>query len=237
MQTMLNPNLDLAALAQAYKARNRIQIRDLLQPIPAEDLHKMLAQTTPWKLVYYDQGNVVALTSDELQALSPQDRAQRIAGVYSNARNNFGFIYQAFLMAENYAERRFPGHPLHSVLEFINSEPFLNIVRKVSGIDSITSADGQATLYVPGHFLNSHDDKIAGHKRRVAYVLNMSKNWNPDWGGLLQFYDAEKSVDQVFVPRFNSLSLFTVPQDHAVTAVAPYAPAGRFAITGWFVDP
>ena len=27
------------------------------------------------------------------------------------------------------------------------------------------------------------------------------------------------------------------PQDHAVTAVAPYAPAGRFAITGWFVDP
>lgn len=234
---MLNPSLDLPALADAYKAKNRIQIRDLLQPVPADDLHKVLAQTTPWKLVYYDQGNVVTLSPEELQALPPQDRAQRIAAVYSNARSSFGFIYQAYLIAENYAQKRFPGHPLHSVFAFINSAPFVNLVRKVSGIETITGADGQATLYLPGHFLNSHNDKIAGHKRRVAYVLNMSKNWNPDWGGLLQFYDAEKSVEQVFVPRFNSLTLFTVPQDHAVTAVAPYAPHGRFAITGWFVDP
>ena len=107
----------------------------------------------------------------------------------------------------------------------------------MSGISTIAGADGQATLYVPGHFLNAHSDQIQGHKRRVAYVLNMSKNWDPDWGGLLQFYGPEKSVDQVFVPRFNSLSLFTVPQEHAVTAIAPYAPVGRFAITGWFVDP
>ncbi len=59
----------------------------------------------------------------------------------------------------------------------------------------------------------------------------MTRDWDPDWGGLLQFYDAEKNVEQVFVPRFNTLSLFTVPQSHAVSAVAPYAPVGRLAIT------
>jgi hypothetical protein len=44
-----------------------------------------------------------------MQQLSPQDRAQRIGNVYARARDNFGFIYQAFLMAENYAQRNYPG--------------------------------------------------------------------------------------------------------------------------------
>jgi Rps23 Pro-64 3,4-dihydroxylase Tpa1-like proline 4-hydroxylase len=234
---MLNPDLDIDALATAYRAHNRILIRDVLQAAPAEDLHNVLARQTPWKLAYYDQGQTVILSPEEMQRLTPQERAQRIAAVYERARDNFGFIYQAFLMAENYARKNYPGHPLHAVFEFINSAPFIELVRKVSGINSIAGADGQATLYVPGHFLNAHSDQIPGHKRRVAYVLNMSKDWDPDWGGLLQFYGPEKSVEQVFVPRFNSLSLFTVPQEHAVTAIAPYAPARRLAITGWFVDP
>lgn len=234
---MLNPALDLAALADAYKAKNRIQIRDVLQSAPAEDLYNVLTRETPWKLVYYDQGNTVVLSPEDMQRLSPQERAQRIGNVYARARDSFGFIYQAFLMAENYAQKAYPGHPLHAVFEFINSASFVNMVRQVTGITTIAGADGQATLFVPGHFLNTHSDQIPGHKRRVAYVLNMSKDWDPDWGGLLQFYGPEKSVDQVIVPRFNSLSLFTVPQDHAVTAVAPYAPVGRLAITGWLVDP
>jgi Rps23 Pro-64 3,4-dihydroxylase Tpa1-like proline 4-hydroxylase len=233
---MLNPALDIAALARAYKAKNRILIRDVLQTAPAEDLYNVLSRETPWKLVYYDRDKTVVLSPEDMQRLTPQDRAQRISSVYAHARGHFGFIYQAFLMAENYAQKNYPGHPLHAVFAFINSAPFIELVRKVSGISTIAGADGQATLYVPGHFLNTHNDRIAGHKRRVAYVLNMAKDWDPDWGGLLQFYGAEKSVDQVFVPRFNSLSLFTVPQEHAVTAIAPYAPVGRFAITGWFVD-
>ena len=148
---MLNPNLDLDALAQDYKAHNRIQIRDVLQAASAEDLYNVLARETPWKLVYYDQGRTVVLSPEEMQRLAPTDRAQRIATVYQRARDNFGFIYQAFLMAENYARKNYPGHPLHAVFEFLNSAPFVEMVRKISGIDSITGADGQATLYVPGH--------------------------------------------------------------------------------------
>ncbi len=233
---MLNPALDPGALAKAYQAKNRILIPNLLEPAPAEDLYNVLLHDTPWTLIYYDQGKVITLSPEEMQLLAPEERARRITQVYGDARTHFGFIYQAFLMAEHYARGTYPGHPLHSVFAFINSAPFLDLVRKVSGINSIARADGQATLFVPGHFLNTHDDQITGHKRRVAYVLNLSKDWNPDWGGLLQFYGADRTIDEVFVPRFNTLALFTVPQSHAVTAIAPYAPVGRFAITGWFVD-
>ena len=104
-------------------------------------------------------------------------------------------------------------------------------------IRELLKADAQATLYAPGHFLNFHNDTPNERThRRVAYVLGFAKDWHPDWGGLLQFYDADLNITDVLRPRFNVLSMFTVPQDHAVTYVVPYAPLGRYSITGWYMD-
>ena len=96
---------------------------------------------------------------------------------------------------------------------------------------------GEATLYRPGHFLSWHDD--SGHPeqhRRVAYVLYLTRGWRADWGGQLQFIDAQGDVEEVWMPRFNSLALFLVPMPHLVTYVAPFATQPRFAITGWLCD-
>ena len=235
---MLNPALDRAALAERYQSKNRIQIRDVLAAQPADDLFDILTRATEWSLVWREaDGHVEAKRLAEMSALPAEQRARIISGIHARARNEFSFIYQANLMAENYAAGKDPQHPLNRVFEYLNGAEFMALIRSVTGIESVAKADAQATLYAPGHFLNTHDDRIAGHKRRVAYVLSMTKDWNPDWGGLLQFYRDDNSVDDVFVPRFNTLSLFTVPQSHAVSCVAPYAPARRLAITGWFVDP
>ena len=37
-----------------------------------------------------------------------------------------------------------------------------------------------------------------------------------------------------FVPLWNSLSLFRVPQPHVVSLVEPWAGSPRYSITGWF---
>ena len=235
---MLNPALDRAELANRYKAKQRIQIRDVLTEQAAADLFAVLSQATEWSLVYREaDGHVVVMTQAEMMQLPPEERARRINGIYTRARSEFSFIYQANLMAERYAAGRDPGHPLHRVFETLNGPDFIGLIKDVTGIDTIVGADAQATLYAPGHFLNTHDDKIDGHKRRVAYILSMTPDWDPDWGGVLQFYDEERGIADAFVPRFNALSLFTVPQSHAVSYVAPYAEARRLAITGWFVDP
>ncbi len=235
---MLNPALDRAALAERYRQKNRIQIREALSEGAANDLFDILTRNTEWSLVWREaDGHVETKRLPEMAAMPPQQRTQIINAIYARAREQFAFIYQANLMAENYASGRNPGHPLHRVFESLNGPDFIDLIRAVTGIETIVKADAQATLYGPGHFLNTHDDKIAGHKRRVAYVLNMTQNWNPDWGGLLQFYDDDGGVEDAFVPRFNTLSLFTVPQSHAVSYLPPFAPARRLAITGWFIDP
>jgi Rps23 Pro-64 3,4-dihydroxylase Tpa1-like proline 4-hydroxylase len=235
---MLNPALDVAALAARYRQKQRLQIRDVLLPDLAGRIYLCLTRETPWGVVYNEGEHTITLSPQELRALPQAERARRVSAATERARTEFQFVYHAYLMLQNYKAGHDKGLFLHDVLEAINSEPMLGFVRQVTGISTIIRADAQATLYAPGHFLTRHND-AADEKlhRRVAYVLSFTKNWHPDWGGLLQFYDDENEITDVFMPRFNALSIFTVPQFHAVSCVAPFAPMGRLAITGWFQDP
>ena len=234
---MLNPALDVESLAVRYRARQRLQIRDVLLPELADRVYQCLTHETPWGVVYNEGERTVVLSQQDFRLMPQSERARRIGAAVERARSEFQFIYHAYPMLQNYTAGLDKGLFLHSVLEAINSEPMLEFVRRVAGITSIVKADAQATLYAPGHFLTRHNDAAnTSLRRRVAYVLSFTKYWRPDWGGLLQFYD-EENITDVFVPRFNALSIFTVPQFHAVSCVAPYAPLGRFAITGWFQDP
>jgi SM-20-related protein len=61
----------------------------------------------------------------------------------------------------------------------------------------------------------------------------LSADWNVDFGGLLQFIDADGHVQQAYTPRFNSLSLFKVPQLHSVSVVPAFVKTTRFALSGW----
>jgi SM-20-related protein len=234
---MLNPSLDPALLSRQYAEKKRLQIRDVLVPQAAEQIHDCLVRETPWSLIYNAGEEVVRLTPEMQRSMTPQQWNERANVIVSRARNEFQFLYSAYLMLENYLARRDPNLLLHRVFESINSPEMISFVRQVTGVQEVIKADAQATLYAPGHFLKFHNDSPTQRlSRRVAYVLGFTKDWQPDWGGLLQFYGGERQVTDVMMPRFNALCLFTVPQDHAVTYVAPFAPIGRYSITGWFLD-
>jgi SM-20-related protein len=93
--------------------------------------------------------------------------------------------------------------------------------------------DAQATRYERGHYLTQHDDSAAEKGRLYAFVLNLTPHWRTDWGGLLNFIDADGHVAEAYAPAWNAINLFRVPQPHAVSCVAPFAGAPRLSITGW----
>jgi len=119
----------------------------------------------------------------------------------------------------------------------MNSPPMLDFARRVTGFDDIAKADAQATRYLPGHFLRVHNDVYRASERdvrRAAYVVNLTREWHADWGGLLEFLDDDRRVVETWMPAWNGLAMFRVPTWHCVSCVAPYATAPRLAITGWF---
>jgi Rps23 Pro-64 3,4-dihydroxylase Tpa1-like proline 4-hydroxylase len=126
-----------------------------------------------------------------------------------------------------------PHDAVSEVPGFLNGSDFLALVRGVTGDDRIDFADAQATRYRPGHVLTGHDDAAEGKNRLYAYVLNLTRDWRADWGGVLAFEGADGHIGAGFVPAFNALNIFAVPMRHAVTQVATFAPRDRLSITGW----
>ena len=230
---MLNPALDVAALADEFSRNRRIQIHDVLLPEAAEGLHRCLANEVPWGLAYIDGEEYKILTADRTASYTRADWDRLQERVLARNGDKFQFLYNSYMMITAYKERRAPDMLLHGMVEWINSPPFIQLLRSVTGVSNIMGADAQATRYVAGHFLKKHSDQVTGQYREIAYVLNLTKGWQADWGGLLHFMDEDGYVTETYMPTFNSLTLFRVPMWHHVSYVSPAATGARYAITGW----
>ncbi|MGA9851769.1 MAG: 2OG-Fe(II) oxygenase family protein [Gammaproteobacteria bacterium] len=230
---MLNPDLNIPSLASEFRQKRRIQIRDILIPEAAERLHQCLEHEVPWGVAYIDGEKPTLLTADKIAAFTQVEWMSLYDKVRARAVDKYQFIYNSYMMITAYIEKRNPKLLLHEMVEFINAPPFLGLLRAVTGVSNIMRADAQATRYDQGHFLKKHNDIVDTQYREVAYVLNLTKDWQADWGGLLQFMDDDGKVTDTFMPTFNSLTLFHVPMWHHVSYVSSFATRGRYAITGW----
>lgn len=230
---MLNPALDVRTLAEEFSRNNRIQVRDVLMPDAAEALHHCLAKQVPWGLAYIDGEENKLIQADKVAGFTAADWSALDTRVQARPESTFQFLYNSYMMISAYKEKRNPQLILHDMVEWINSPAFLQLIRAVTGIGSIMGADAQATRYMAGHFLRKHNDQVGNQYREIAYVLNLTKDWKPEWGGLLQFMDEGGTVTETYMPTFNSLTLFRVPMWHHVNQVAPSVSSARYAITGW----
>lgn len=235
----INPALDRPAAAETFAATGRVQIRDFLTEEAARVIHGVLSRETPWGIGWSaGSDGPHALRRQQLAAMPPaesQALTRKVAAAMSG--RDYAFLYGRYPMVEAYLGRWGEHEALDLLVEHINAEPLLELVREVTGFQELVKADAQATLYGPQNFLAVHDDSDVAEGWRVAYVMNFcAEDWRPDWGGYLMFYDEEGDAIGGFRPRFNALNMFRVPQKHNVTYVPPFAPVGRFAITGWFRD-
>ena len=82
----------------------------------------------------------------------------------------------------------------------------------------------------------SRSSRGLGHPCACAYVFNLTKDWNPNWGGYLNFYDDDGNIEFGLRPSFNVLNMFAVPKQHSVSMLTPFTGAFRYSITGWFLD-
>ncbi len=238
----MSPDLEVAKYAETYARDGFVQIPDAMPEPAARAIADALARSTPWRLVFPEpdpaggRETIVKLTPEELQSLGQAGLQRRLAPVLERASRNYGFLYYAYPMIEAYLDGSDPGHPLHSVTEFLNGPEFLEFGRAVIGEAVVTKADAQATFYSRGNFLTRHTDEGHDRERRAAYTFGFTSNWQTDWGGLLMFLDEVQDVSRAFMPRFNVLTLFRGTRVHSVSPVSQFAAAPRLQITGWLRD-
>lgn len=102
--------------------------------------------------------------------------------------------------------------------------------------------DSYLSVYRPGDFLNRHHD---GHynsdMRQWAFTLTLTKDWLPDYGGILNVQDPDDGEWYAFPPVFNRLILMDVTlreeklgMNHFVSHVHPNVTLNRLTYSGWY---
>ncbi len=231
--TYFNPDIDWSAAQARFQQTGRVQLRNLFTPEVAQALARAV-EAIDWSLTYRDTRGDRRLGPDQLRALDAEQRQHLVRGIEHVARHEFQFAFLTESLADAVREGR--TDLLARFMRWMGGEAFMGRMRELSGEMGVSALYAQATLYAPGHFLLAHDDHVDNEQRRLAYVLNLTPRWRPDWGGLLHFSDAEGNVTETFFPHFNSMALFRVPQTHFVSYVAPFAQGERSAITGWLIE-
>ena len=223
----IDPGLDVEALGRAFAEHGRLQVGQFLTPESAQALYGELSSSNAWKLTV-NRGEEIH--NFDLSAMAQwSERQHELLEQAATMGGRFGFQFR-------YDVIRLDDKSTGLIAEFrdfMSSPAVVEAMRAITGASDIAFADAHASRYTAGHFLTTHDDRIDTMGRRAAYVMNLTPEWRPDWGGLLQFFDRRGDVVRAFTPGFNLLNLFRVPQAHNVSWVTPLAAAPRYAITGW----
>ena len=217
----------------SYARSGILRIGDLFSEDVADALHHHLDQEVEWGQVVSQGDKAWDLTPQAIALLQGENEKAFLSKIHESARDGFQFLFDSLIVSDNADERRARGLLVDRVIEALNHPASLDLFRTITGEPAVRVVNGQATRYLPGHFLTSHDDDIDGEERVAAYVINLTRGWRPDWGGMLQFHNAGGDIPLALKPGFNTIHLFRVPQTHSVSYVAPFASVPRYAITGW----
>ena len=228
----LNPSLPIASLAKQFAACGRLQIADFLTSDSATALGSYLEQSERWRHLFNLDERTVEIPSADWDSTPDPQRNKVLTVIDQAAAYDFQYQYDTIRVPDRPDERS-ASDLVDRFAIFLSSAPVLELFMRITGSNDLVFADCQATRYRSGDFLTPHNDELDGMHRRFAYVLSLTPDWLPRWGGLLHFVDSAAGIEETITPRFNALSLFAIGQSHYVSQVATYAPIARVSVTGW----
>ena len=235
-QQMINPNIDIEFYVKEFKKNKVVIIQDFLVENQAEIFCNWLSKEMPstwWDVSTFPlkENNKVAFVR------YLEENQNEIMQNYKHATNQFAngnFAYNFHRTQNNHGEDC-DCHECEFKL-WLKSEDNLNFISKISGQKYNHTDEVFAACYLPGDFLSPHID---GPNGTLGFVYQMTKNWLPQYGGLLHFMDDDnKIIEKIEIPTFNTLTLFHLPPGkgkwHFVSHVAPGVAELRLSYTGWF---
>lgn len=230
----LNPLHRPESYRDVFGGHRRLHIPEILTPDSARELHGLLQDAEDWTRSFHvGTGQDLDISVRELEAMPASERAELERSLADSSTDTLQYVFDTVRISAELEAGRPVARAMQSARDFINSRAFLDFVAAVTGDERLAFADVMATRYLPNHFLTAHGDENPLQRRLYAYVLNLTPIWRADWGGILMFLDDDGHVAEGYVPAFNALNLFAVPQLHAVSMVTRLAQTPRLSITGW----
>ena len=228
---VINQENNMQEYAQILKNKGRVQIKNFFSAETALKLKKLFDEHNQWYLAYNEYNNFYESEYEQVAAMPADIKARFMQAFYKRAESSFQYVFKQFYISQ--AVKLNESSPLNFLHDYVNQAPFIELMRELAGEQDITWVDAFASSYEPGHFLTEHNDTHHKHKRVLAFTVGLTEDWNHNWGGSLVFFDKDKNIEEGFIPSFNTFNVFTIPQDHAVQFVSPFAKHDRVSFLGW----
>jgi len=167
-------------------------------------------------------------------AINPgnQKRNDQIGADVNKAfsQDRFSYIFHRAMNNRN------PSMIENDIRQALGSSAFINYLNEITGLNLTKLTTLFMSRYRSGHFLSPHSDTGNG---KIAFVISLSKNWLPQYGGLLHFLSDDRTeIVETYCPKFNHMVIFQVDENnkhpHFVSHVAPNVQHNRISIVGWF---
>jgi SM-20-related protein len=236
----LTPTPDLEALGSVFRSRAHVRIFDILRPSGALALYEHLAQELAWRPVIFSSGRLLSAAAAAAGGQSHPLDEQARARAYEGAERGSAYLHDVDrLFPEDVPESLPFDNGLQTGLlaefrRFANSPPFLDLAHRVTGT-AIERVEIQATRHRRGHFSTFVTlPPSVGDTSAVSFGfdLTLTLEWSSDWGGVLTFRGQDVSNTDGYVPAFNALDIYALPQGHWISAVTDFAGGNRLAIAG-----
>jgi len=229
----LNPNLDAASLRSLFNQLGRIRIDQFLAGTSADQICEALQTELHWELLFLDADERNSIDWNDFHNLPAQRQTMLLDKIQEQVTaGSFQLLLCWHNLDEKHVAEIDPESKVVAAVEFLRGDAFMSFTRAITGTN-VTSISASASWYRPGHFLLPHTDGVGNEDRKLAYVLNLSRDWIASWGGLLQFHNSHGEIVDSLLPVFNSLSIFRVGPHHSVSRVEATSEQPRLAISGW----
>ena len=171
----------------------------MLTKIDTTASHKSFITAKPFHHVviddFFDEGSALALSKE-----------------FPDFHDPLWFVYNNPLEKKKTCNEwnRFPRN-IYSTLTYLNSPQFIAKLKKITGIKKLYPDVG---LHGGGLHIHGKGDKLNVHldysihpklklQRKINLIIYLGEGWNPEWGGQLELWSADKkecitSVDTLF---------------------------------------
>lgn len=226
--SIINELNNIEDFNKEFLLKKKLKINNFLNNTFAENIFKYAYLDKNWMLATGIDKNkfekLANLQNDKINTL----QIKNVNTAFSN--DQFSYI---FYRTMNGAKMSFFEYSLRQTL---SSKNFIDKLNQITGLGLTKLTTLFLSKYKAGNFLSPHTDRGNG---KLAFVINLSKYWKPQYGGILHFMNEDRTeILESVVPSFNTFFIFEIPVDkgisHFVSHVNPSVKHNRFAITGWF---
>jgi len=219
---------NIIILREIFQDLKRLKITNFLVSNFAESLYKNSLNEKNWSIATGIDKNKYEKKDTQQNAKANALQIKNVNSAFVNDR--FSYIFYRSMNGNNMSYFEF------ILRKTLNSSTFINMLNEITRLELTQLTTLFMSKYKSGNYLAPHSDRGNG---RLAFVINLTKFWKPQYGGNLHFMNNERTeIIDTFVPGFNNLVIFYVPSGegipHYVSHVVSNVKYSRYAVSGWF---